>query len=104
MLNRGSYYFGRKNEIGPWSAAEKELYLIFYPNRYWVDDKLPPADYANACSYLKEAQIDYVVVNRNDLFYDTVFKGGTWLGGNYFVSNCGTYPFYENSTFSLYQY
>ena len=104
MLNRGSYYFSRNNHIGPWTDAEKELYLIFYPNRYWVDDKLPPADYANACSYLKEAQIDYVVVNRNDLFYDTVFKGGTWLGGNYFVSNCGTYPFYENSTFSLYQY
>ena len=104
MLNRGSYYFGRKNVKGPWTDAERELYLIFYPNRYWVDDKLEPADYANACSYLKEAGINYVVVNRNDLFYDTVFKGGTWLAGNYFVSNCGTYPFYENDTFSLYQY
>lgn len=105
MLNKGNYYFNRGNLRGPWSEAEYEIYLIFHPDRYLESEtKIREADYSNVCKYIKEAEIDYIVVRKEDLYYDENFEGGTWLNGNYYVSNCGTYPFYENEQYSVYYY
>ena len=71
MLQKGTYIFGRSLQINPeWSDAEKELYGIFYPAIYYNDPDQPAnPDYENYESYLKEADIDYVVVDKSLMHY-----------------------------------
>ena len=105
MLNRGEYYLVRHNFMADdWTEAEKQLYWLFYPDRYTNNEKLQDPDYAGACSYLAEAKIDYLVVDKTVLYYNPEFKGGTWVEANYFVNECGTYPAYENERYALYRY
>lgn len=71
MLQKGTYIFGRSLQINPdWTDAEKELYAIFYPAIYYGDPDQPAnPDYDNYESYLKEADIDYVVVDKSLMHY-----------------------------------
>lgn len=71
MLQKGTYIFGRSLQVNPdWSDAEKELYAIFYPAIYYGDPDQPAnPDYENYESYLKEADIDYVVVDKSLMHY-----------------------------------
>lgn len=71
MLQKGTYIFGRSLQVNPdWTDAEKELYAIFYPAIYYGDPDQPAnPDYDNYESYLKEADIDYVVVDKSLMHY-----------------------------------
>lgn len=71
MLQKGTYIFGRSLQVNPdWSDAEKELYAIFYPAIYYGDPDQPAnPDYENYESYLKEADIDFVVVDKSLMHY-----------------------------------
>lgn len=71
MLQKGTYIFGRSLQVNPdWSDAEKELYAIFYPAIYYGDPDQPTnPDYENYESYLKEADIDFVVVDKSLMHY-----------------------------------
>ena len=105
MLNRGIYYLARQNRISQdWSDAEKQLYWLFYPDRYTSNDDIQEPDYDHACDYLAEAKIDYLVVDKTVLYFNSEFKGGTWVEANYFINECGTYPAYENERYALYRF
>ncbi|MCI7156486.1 MAG: hypothetical protein MSC52_02740 [Solobacterium sp.] len=71
MLQKGTYIYGRSLQVNPdWTDAEKELYAIFYPAIYYGDPDQPAnPDYDNYESYLKEADIDYVVVDKSLMYY-----------------------------------
>ncbi len=72
MLQKGTYIFGRTLlENTNWSEAEHQVYAIFYPASYYGDIGQPKdADFENAVEYLREANIDYVVMNKETDYYD----------------------------------
>ncbi len=72
MLQKGTYIFGRTLLENPnWSEAEHQVYAIFYPASYYGDIGQPKdADFENAVEYLREANIDYVVMNKETDYYD----------------------------------
>ena len=72
MLQKGTYIYGRTlSEKPDWTDAEHQVYAIFYPTSYYGDIGQPKdADFENAVQYLKEANIDYVVMNKQIDYYD----------------------------------
>lgn len=74
MLQKGTYIFGRALQINPdWSESEKEIYAIFYPVNYFGDTGQPAnPDYENYEQYLKNANVDYVVIDKSIIYYDSI--------------------------------
>ena len=73
MLQKGTYFYGRTLATNPnWTKAEQEIYAIFYPVAYFGDPSQPVnPDYKNYEKYLIEANVDYVVIDKNIIYYDT---------------------------------
>lgn len=103
IIPSGKYIFGREIMInGAWTDAEKQLYAIFYPSRYLGDYSDIEADYDNVAKYIKEAGIDYIVVNKKQEYYDSQ-NGYSYL--IFKVAECGVgYSIYNNDTYELLYY
>ncbi len=103
MLKEGRFIYGRENiRNNAWSKAEKELYAIFYPVIYFGDPEQPKADYDNMCQYLQEADIRYVVQDRQIEYYDK--EQNIWYSMTYVVDKCGEYPVFENDRYVVYRF
>lgn len=104
MLPQGHYLYGRDYFISEkWSAAEKALYGIFYTPQYLGDQLVKDPDYDNMAKYLKQAGIDFLVIDKRVEYHDL-------LQNNYYslfykVNNeCATYPVYENDNYAIYHF
>lgn len=101
FINEGKYLFGRYyTENIFWSKEEKELYNIFYPTLYYENDNPRNADYDNVVEYLKKANIDYLIMSKDQLYYneETTYWYPYW---NIITENLH-YPDYENDSFVVF--
>ena len=104
FIPSGRYIFGRELFINSeWSEAERQMYAIFYPSAYLGDHASIEADYENIAAYIKEAGVDYIVVNKKEEIYDEDIGLYTYLV--YKVAECGVgYSIYSNDSYELFYY
>ena len=69
---------------------------------YFGDPEQPKADYDNMCQYLQEADIRYVVQDRQIEYYDK--EQNIWYSMTYVVDKCGEYPIFENDRYAVYRF
>ncbi len=103
MLRTGEFLYGRENKRNEnWTEAENELFNIFYPVEFYGDPKQPAADYDHMCEYLQEADIRYIVQDKEVVYYDS--EKDVWYSLTYLIDRCGTYPFYDSDRYSVYRF
>ena len=103
MLRTGEFLYGRENKRNEnWIKAENELFNIFYPVEFYGDPKQPEADYSHMCEYLQEADIRYIVQDKEVVYYDS--EKDVWYSLTYLIDRCGTYPFYDSDRYSVYRF
>ncbi len=103
MLKDGEFYFGRENKRNwTWSDAENELFNIFYPVEPYNDTERPDADFDHVCEYLKDADVRYVVQDKEVVFFDD--EQNVWYSLTYLIDRCGVYPYYENDRYTAYRF
>lgn len=104
MITNGEYIYGREYVINKnWDDNKYQLYSIFWPYDYYGDIPKPEdADIANMCKYINDSEIDYLVQEKQQTYYDE--QKDTWYSMTYVIDRCGTYPFYENDDYALYYY
>lgn len=103
IIPSGRYIYGRVLNVNKnWSTAEKQLYAIFYPGTYDNNVGVKP-DYDNMAKYIKEAGIDYIVVDKSQEIYDEDSDSyGYFI---YKVAECGIgYSIYSNDSYELFYY
>lgn len=99
------FIYGRLLLINPeWSNAEKQVYSIFYPPAYLGDVcKEIKADYDNVGIYLSEANIDFLIVDKNQEYYNE--NENNWQYLIYKVAECGYgYSIYSNDNYELFKF
>lgn len=101
IIPNGRYIYGRVLNINKnWSIAEKQLYAIFYPGIYSNNAGVEP-DYDNMARYIKEAGIDYIVVDKKQEIYDEDSDSYSYF--IYKVAECGIgYSIYSNDGYELF--
>lgn len=73
IIPNGRYLFTRNEHDGcPYiSESERQLFAIFYPERYLGDSAIGIIpNYDNIKQYIKEAGIDYLVIDKSKEYYD----------------------------------
>lgn len=104
MIPQGKYMYCRGREpLLEWSNAEKRLYEIFYEPDYLGDTVVDKPDYNNMNTYIKDANINYLVINKSVEIYDEKRNIYTYL---FLKVNevCNCYPIYENDNYVLYRF
>lgn len=104
MLPKGKYLYGRSYiKSKKWTNAENKLYEIFYTPEYLGDSLSKNPDYENMMKYIEEANIDYIVVDKNVEMFDSSKNDYNYL---YYKVNelCNTYPIFENKDYALYRF
>lgn len=93
----GRTYWNMQYKINP----EKQLFAIFYPERYLGDhvQNIIP-DYNNIDKYLKEAAVDYLVVDKTKEFFNTNCNEYSYL---YLKVLEDYYSFYENERYIVFR-
>lgn len=103
MLQKGTYIFGRTLLQNPdWNDAERKLYDIFFPYEYYGDpNRSANHDYDNYERYLREANIDYVVIDKRLEYYDS--EEDIYYGLYYYLLKKAQdiNILYENNTYLL---
>ncbi len=105
LIPNCTYLYGRCLTMSnDWSYAEKQIYSIFYPVSYLGEvSKGVKADYNNLAKYLKEAEIDYLVVDKTLEYYDETDKGYEYL--IYKMAECGYgYSIYSNDRYEIFYF
>lgn len=100
-----TYMYGRNYEISnDWSYAEYQIYSIFYPVSYFGEARKGiKADYDNLAKYLKESNIDYLVIDKTLEYYDDVDENYKYL--IYKVAECGYgYSIYSNDRYEIFYF
>lgn len=97
------YIYGREYIMNnKWTNAEKQVYAIFYPPNYLGEgckDVVP--DYDNVAKYIKEAGIDYLVMDKKLEYYNK--NTSSWEYLIYKVAECGYgYSIYSNDSYELF--
>ena len=54
------------------------------------------------CEYLQEADIRYIVQDKEVVYYDS--EKDVWYSLTYLIDRCGTYPFYDSDRYSVYRF
>lgn len=105
LIPNCKYLYGRSQMISAdWSYAENQVYSIFYPVSYLGEtSKGVKADYNNLASYLKEAEIDYLVVDKTLEYYDDMDNKYEYL--IFKVADCGYgYSIYSNNRYEIFYF
>ena len=85
-----------------WTEAEKQVYAIFYPPNYLGEGcKDVDPDYDNVAKYIKEAGIDYIVMDKKLEYYNK--NTDSWKYLIYTIAECGYgYSIYSNDSYELF--
>lgn len=104
VIPNASYIYSRHYYAKERNYADKQLYSIFYPTDYNGEKyELVEPDYANLAIYLKEENVRYVVVDKNESYYDEELGYYNYLV--YKVANCGYgYSVYSNDSYELFRF
>lgn len=104
VIPNGNYLYSRELRFSDgWSESKKQLYSIFYPSAYLGDEfERVPADYDNISEYLKQEDVDYLVVDKTREYYD---PNGyfDYLINKVSASGYG-YSIYHNDTYELFKF
>lgn len=102
FITNGRYLYNRQGDIKQYKTeSEKQLFAIFLPERYlgdYIEGIVP--DYDNIDKYIKEAEIDYLVVDKTKEYYDSNINLYTFLYLK--VSNL-YYSMFENDRYIVYR-
>lgn len=104
MIPQGKYMYCRGREpLLEWSNSEKRLYEIFYEPDYLGDMVVDKPDYDNMSAYIKDANINYLVIKKSVEIYDEKRSIYTYL---FLKVNeiCNCFPIYENENYVLYRF
>lgn len=81
------------------TESEKQLFAIFYPERYLGDKaKTIEPEYNNIPIYIKDAKIDYLVVDKTKEYYDSNNNEYSYL---YYKVLEDYYPMFENDRYMI---
>ena len=97
------YIYGRAYIMnGEWTEAEKQVYTIFCPLNYLGEGcKDVDPDYDNVAKYIKEAGIDYIVMDKKLEYYNK--NTDSWEYLIYTIAECGYgYSIYSNDSYELF--
>ena len=102
FITNGRFLFNRQYNINQYkSNAEKQLFAIFLPERYFgdhVEDMIP--DYDNIDKYIEEAKVDYLVVDKTKEFFDSKNACYSYL---YLKVSELYYPMFKNDRYIVYR-
>lgn len=101
---KGQYLFGRNNVRNyNWTESESQLYLMFYPNDEYGNNYMNEyGDYEHMPDYIKDANIDFIVLDKSQVFHDV--NNDTYYSLKYPIESSGVKPFYENDTYYIYYF
>lgn len=102
FVSNGRFLYTRQCNINQYeSDYEKQLFAIFLPDRYLGDrvEGIIP-DYDNIGNYIKEAGVNYLVVDKTKEYYDSNVDLYSYLYLK--VSNI-FYPMFENDRYIVYR-
>lgn len=103
MMPNQRYIYSRTLKINEnWSEAERQVYAIFYPLDYLGNGSpIIKPDFDNVAKYLKEAGIDYLVMDKKLDYYNKNTESWEYL--IYTVAECGYgYSIYSNDSYELF--
>lgn len=103
MITRGEYIYSRCFESNnKWTNAEYQIYAIFYQEQAYDGFYQPnDADTENVEKYIKEAGIDYLVLDKEWCYFD--IKTNAAMPLMYKIDEF-KYPFYENEKYVIYHF
>lgn len=97
-----SVLYGRSKRFLGW-PYDYDAYKIFYPKDYDYDPDAPKnPPYEKTCELIKTNNFKLIVQDKNLAAIDD--EKDIYMPLYYLVSNCGTYPVFENDTFAVYYY
>jgi hypothetical protein len=81
---------------------EHSKLLTIFMNRDFIGQEIfdVEPEYENTCKYLMEERIDFVVVDKNQFYYD---ENGVIIPIYFKVRDCAT-PIYESDRYFIYQF